>query len=266
MVFFTAFALHDCNQNQHFSMLFQFLIFILNKLFDSPSSQSDILRQQVQELEVALNSTKKANAILQTDLKESINKIHDLREIIVELEKRIKEKDNIVKSLENDIDCQKTANESLHTEMKDLLSQSEIAPTYEEKIHQLQEQLESLQPNADQSAAIERIALHLREIEDNLDRKINLLESVHMGTGTVTTCSSPSEDVSVRGSGNNLDAAISPRNFKYLAKDPSFPVDQIMRIIEKMQKHSKVEEAAIKLVRDLEMQIKALHTSYLVSR
>lgn len=38
-----------------------------------------------------------------------------------------------------------------------------------------------------------------------------------------------------------------------------------MRIIEKMQKHSKVEEAAIKLVRDLEMQIKALHTSYLVS-
>lgn len=52
---------------------------------------------------------------------------------------------------------------------------------------------------------------------------------------------------------------------QYLAKDPSFPVDQIMRIIEKMQKHSKVEEAAIKLVRDLEMQIKALHTSYLVS-
>lgn len=32
-----------------------------------------------------------------------------------------------------------------------------------------------------------------------------------------------------------------------------------------MQKHSKVEDAAIKLVRDLEMQIKALHTSYLVS-
>lgn len=52
---------------------------------------------------------------------------------------------------------------------------------------------------------------------------------------------------------------------QYLAKDPSFPVDQIMRIIEKMQKHSKVEEAAIKLVRDLEMQIKALHTSYVVS-
>lgn len=212
-----------------------------------------------------MNTNKKNNASLQNDLRESIDKIYDLREIIVELEKQIKEKDNFVRALQSDIDCQKTTNESLHTEMKSLLSQSEIAPTYEEKIHQLEEQLESLQPTSDQTAAIERIAGHLREIEDNLDRKINVLESVHMGTGTVTTCSSPSEDVSVRGSGNNLDAVISPRNFKYLAKDPSFPVDQIMRIIEKMQKHSKVEEAAIKLVRDLEMQIKALHTSYMVS-
>lgn len=223
------------------------------------------MRQQIQELETELNASKRSNSSLQTDLKESINKIYDLREIIVELEKQIKEKENIVKLLENDIDCQKTTNETLHTEMKSLLSQSEIAPTYEEKIQQLEEQLESLQPSADQTAAIERIACHLRDIEDNLDRKINLLESIHIGTGTATTCSSPSEDVSVRGSGNNLDAAISPRNFKYLAKDPSFPVDQIMSIIEKMQKHSKVEEAAIKLVRDLEMQIKALHTSYMVS-
>lgn len=51
-----------------------------------------------------------------------------------------------------------------------------------------------------------------------------------------------------------------------MTKDPSFPVNQITRIIEKIQKHSKVEEAAIKLVRDLEMQIKALHNSYMVSR
>lgn len=53
---------------------------------------------------------------------------------------------------------------------------------------------------------------------------------------------------------------------QYLAKDPSFPVDQIMRIMEKMQKHSKVEEAAVKLVRDLEMEIKTYNTSYRVSR
>lgn len=112
------------------------------------------------------------------------------------------------------MDYQKEANESLQIEMKSLLTQTEITPAYEEKIQQLEEQLESLQPNSEQSAAIDRIAVYLREIEDNLDRKTTLLESVHISTGIVTTCSSPSEDVSVRGSTTNLDASIlSPRTF-----------------------------------------------------
>lgn len=173
------------------------------------------MKQQVQEMETSLESQKLNNSKLQNDLKESINKIYDLREIIVELEKQIKEKDNQLKALEHDMSYQKTANESLQIEVKSLITQTEATPTYEEKIQQLEEQLESLQPNPEQNAAIERIAGHLREIEDNLDRKTNLLESIHIATGTVTTCSSPSEDVSVRGSGNNLDGAVlSPRYFK----------------------------------------------------
>lgn len=173
------------------------------------------MKQQIQEMESSIESQKSHSTRIQNDLKESISKIYDLREIIVELEKQVKEKDNQMKALQNDMSYHKTANESLQTEMKSLLSQSEIAPTYEEKIQHLEEQLESLQPNSEQNAAIERIAGYLREIEDNLDRKTNLLESIHVTTGTVTTCSSPSEDVSVRGSANNLDGAIlSPRNFK----------------------------------------------------
>lgn len=166
-------------------------------------------------MESTLDTYQASNARLTNDLKESISKIYDLREIIVELEKQIKEKDNKLRSLEHDMDYQKTANESLQYEMESLITQTETTPVYEEKINQLEEQLRSLQPNSDQSAAIERIACHLREIEDNLDRKTNLLESIHLMTGSATACSSPSEDVSVRGSGNNLDGAIlSPRNFK----------------------------------------------------
>lgn len=173
------------------------------------------MKQQIQEMEASIEAQKSNNAKHQNDLKESISKIYDLREIIVELEKQIKEKDNQVKAMEHDMSDQKTANESLRIEMKSLITQTEATPTYEVKIQQLEEQLESLQPNSEQSAAIERIAGHLREIEDNLDRKTNLLESIHIATGTQTTCSSPSEDVSVRGSVNNLDAAVlSPRNFK----------------------------------------------------
>lgn len=175
------------------------------------------MKQQFHEMETIIESNKLSNARLQTDLKESISKIYDLREIIVELEKQIKEKDNQVKALEHDMDYQKTANESLQIEVKSLITQTEVTPTYEEKIQLLEEQLESLQPNSEQSAAIERIAGHLRDIEDNLDRKTTLLESIHIATGTITTCSSPSEDVSVRGSRNNLDGAVlSPRNLKVI--------------------------------------------------
>lgn len=206
---------------------------------------------------------------MQTELKAAIDKIYDLREIITELEVQVNAKNDRLRMLEIDMNESTTANESLQHEVESLKTQTETAPVYEKTIEELEEQIRSLQPNAEQSAVIERIAGHLRDIEENLDRKTNLLESIHvtMQIGeSNTACSTPSEDVSIRGSAGNLDAAIiSPRNCKFLAKDPTFPVDQILRITEKLQKHTKVEEAAIKRVRDLEMQMKTLHNTYVVS-
>lgn len=190
--------------------------------------QSDALRQQIQELETTFDQSRSSNSKLQTDLKDSINKIYDLREIIVELENQIGDKNNQIKAIEQAVEYQKEANESLHVEMKSLLSQSEIAPVYEEKIQRLEEQLESLQPSSEQSAALERIAGYLRDIEENLDRKTTLLESVHISTGAVTTCSSPSEDVSVRGSITNLDGSTnSPRNYIKVRAQPHMQATMI---------------------------------------
>lgn len=225
------------------------------------------MEQQIHELKSTIETHKTNNARLQSELKAAIDKIYDLREIITDLEVQVNAKNAKLRALEINMNDTTTANESLQHEVDSLKTQTETAPVYEETIKELEEQIRCLQPNAEQSAVIERIAGHLREIEDNLDRKTNLLESIHvMQTESATACSSPSEDVSIRGSANNLDGAIiSPRNFKYLAKDPSFPIDQILRITEKLQKHTKVEEAAIKRVRDLEMQIKALHNTCVVS-
>lgn len=235
---------------------------------------------------ITIDNYKANTAKISSELKASIDKIYDLREIITELETQINTKNSKLRALENNVSDQTTANESLQHEVESLKIQSETTPVYEEQIKELEEQIRNLQPNAEQSATIERIAGHLQDIEDNLDRKTHLLESIHVMTGSVTSCSSPSEDVSIRGSLNNLDGGVlSPRNFKvsfqfqsvrqlfvsfcfdsqYLAKDPSFPIEQIFRITEKLQKHTKVEEAAMKRVRDLEMQIKALHNSYMVS-
>lgn len=229
--------------------------------------QSKQFEEKIRELTATIETLKTNISHLQSERKMEIDKIYDLRTIITDLELEVEEKNSKLRALEMHMNTTTTANESLQHEVESLKTQTETAPVYEETIKELEEQIRCLQPNAEQSAVIERIAGHLREIEENLDRKTNLLESIHvMQSEPPTSCSTPSEDVSIRGSANNLDGAIiSPRNLKYLAKDPAFPIDQILRITEKLQKHTKVEEAAIKRVRDLEMQIKALHSTYVVS-
>lgn len=167
-----------------------------------------------------IESYKINNVKLQTELKASIDKIYDLREIICELETQIKSKNSNqdallerLRALEVYMNDQTTANDSLQHEVESL--KTEITPAYKEKIKHLEEQLQSLQSTAEQNVIIERIAANLREIEDNLDRKTQVLESIYVSTGSLTTCSSPSEDVSIKGSTNNLDGTvISPRNFK----------------------------------------------------
>lgn len=51
----------------------------------------------------------------------------------------------------------------------------------------------------------------------------------------------------------------SPRSPRLL------PLDEVQRIMEKLIKHNRAEEAAIKRIRDLEMQINGIRVSYNVS-
>lgn len=106
---------------------------------------------------------------------------------------------------------QTTANESLQHEVESL--KTEVTPAYEDKIMRLEEQIQSLQLTNDQTLILDRITNQLRDIEENIDRKTRKLEDAHLSGGTATTCSSPSEDVSVKGGDTNVEF-ISPRNSK----------------------------------------------------
>lgn len=165
---------------------------------------------------------------------------------------------------------QTTANESLQHEVDSL--KTEVTPAYEEKIMKLEEQIKSLQLSTDQTIVLERIASQLRNIEENIDRKTKYLEEVQVhSAGIATTCSSPSEDVSVKGGDPTADF-ISPRNVKvifekkknvvrwidvYMLQFMAFTIELIQRIIDKLAKHTRTEEATIKQIRDLEMQMKS---------
>lgn len=92
---------------------------------------------------------------------------------------------------------------------------NEMVVNYRDKIANLEEQLQNARPSAEQSMLIEQISSQLKEIETSLDRKTRNLESLHSAIYSAS-CSSPSEDVSVKGL---ISATNSPI-------DVSFPCDQ----------------------------------------
>lgn len=157
--------------------------------------------------------------------------------------------------LETYINSQTHANESLHDEVESL--KAEFATGYREQIAQLEEQLRSVRPNAEQSLLAEQFSAQLKQIENSIDRKTRNLESLHSDICSAS-CSTPSEDVSVKDNASPIPT--TPRSPHFL------PVDDMQRIVDKLVKHTRAEEAAVKRIRDLEMQVGTIRTSYDVSR
>lgn len=221
------------------------------------------MKQQIDalQLEIKENDTKKLK--LETDLKDSLNKIYDLREIITELESQIESKTkqettfcDRIKELEAYINAQSHANDTLTHEIETLkLNIDEQA--FLERITYLEGELKKLRPSGEQSIVLETIADNLRLIENTLDRKTKFLESLHADVCSAS-CSSPSEDIS------HQDSPI--KKLDSLPQEPaSLPVDEVQRIIEKLAKHSRAEEAAVKRIKDLEMQIVSSRVNISVS-
>ncbi|KAG4070360.1 hypothetical protein HA402_006502 [Bradysia odoriphaga] len=226
------------------------------------AKEVEVMEQQIKEMTLSISDYEDKKQQLENDLKASIDKIFVLREIIAELEKQVETKSanenamtEKIKSLETYANAQSHTNESLHDEMESL--KTEMVTNYRERISSLEEQLQNARPSAEQSMLIEQISSQLKEIEISLDRKTKNLESLHSAIYSAS-CSSPSEDVSVKGLISATDSPIdTPRT------PHSLPVDDVQRILEKLVKHNRAEEAAVKRIRDLEMQIGSIRSSYL---
>lgn len=201
------------------------------------------------------------------DLKASIDKVFDLREIIADLESQIQTKtlkENVLtekcKELENYIELQNQANESLKEEA-DVEGQE-----YFEKIRYLEEQLKLVRPSNEQKLLVEQMTSQLKTIEMLLDRKTKTLEAFNALASTCsTTCSSPCEDVS-RGIDFDSSEKSPLRAIPKLSMDNGYlPFEEVQRILEKLSKHNRVEEATVKKVTDLEMTINVMKNNFNVS-
>lgn len=230
-------------------------------------SQISSLEQQIKELNSQVQSFTEQKSKYEDDLKASIDKVFDLREIIADLETQIQSKtlnENVLsakcKELENFIEHQNQANESLKEELDGV---DELG--YNERIQYLEDQLKLVRPSAEQKLLVDQMASQLKTIEMLLDRKTKTLEAFHaLASACSTTCSSPSEDVS---RGMDLDASDqSPLRIARTSTEGSFlPFEELQRILEKLSKHNRVEEATVKKVTDLEMQVNGMRALYSVS-
>lgn len=224
------------------------------------------MEQQIKEMTLSISSYEDKKHQLEVDLKEHIDKIFVLREVIKTLEGQIDAKSaselgllDKLKHLEAFVTAQTQTNESLHDEVEDL--KQEYVVGYGGKIAQLEEQLRTVRPSGEHQLMMDQVAAQLKDIETVLVRKTRHLEALHSDICSAT-CSTHSEDVSKgQGLDSNADSPeLTPRSPHCL------PVDDVQRIMDKLTKHNRAEEAAVKRIRDLEMQMASLRTSHDVSR
>uniref|UniRef100_A0A182MY74 Pericentrin/AKAP-450 centrosomal targeting domain-containing protein n=1 Tax=Anopheles dirus TaxID=7168 RepID=A0A182MY74_9DIPT len=250
--------------------------------FERVSKELESMEQQVKELTMQIADRDDRLRKMEADLKDSIDKGFTLREIISELETQIESKtinehvlETKVKELEKYIDVQNQQNESLHQEVESIKTDL-VGRGYDDKIARLEEELRRRQPTAEQSIVLEALTVQLRDIEETLERKTKNLETLHSTSGASVGCSSPSEDVSVnqdsplhrsRKSASGTGGASGGADDGSMGDDGKptvtpLPVDEVQRIFDKLHRHSRVEDVAIKRINDLEMQISNIRSGY----
>ncbi|XP_053688729.1 A-kinase anchor protein 9 isoform X2 [Sabethes cyaneus] len=230
-------------------------------IFERVTKELETTEQHVKDLTAQLGEKDDKIRKLENDLKDSIDKGFTLREIITELETQVESKSinehvlqSKVKELELYIDTQNRQNESLHQEADGMTR------GHSEKIAKLEEELRQSRPSVEQSLVLEALTVQLRDIEETLEKKTKNLETLHSNSAASLVCSSPSEDISM-----NQDSPLHRKRLREgeTAGQPlSLPVDEVQRVFDKLHRHTRIEEVAIKRINDLEMQIASVRASY----
>ncbi|KAH8379772.1 hypothetical protein KR009_007140, partial [Drosophila setifemur] len=211
------------------------------------------LEAQLREVHHQLAETNSKRDKFEVELKASIDKIFVLREIISDLETQVQTKalneqvlSEKAKQLEDYVGLQMRDNDALQQEVHSL--KTDIGEGYQTRIRLLEEKIQHSRPTAEQSVILVQVAEKLRDIETTLEQKTKVLESLHNSNNGSNSCSlSATEDVSCHVSKVPTTEG-SPSH-------PSLTVEGVQRVTEKLDRHTRVEEAAIKRIRDLEMQI-----------
>lgn len=227
------------------------------------TSEVEVLESQMREMSSLMSDTEAKKSETESELKAAIDKIWVLREIITDLEQQLQIKTDKEESLQLQINqletviAAQTKNQHELVQELDAVKMGSESKQLNEHIIHLQEELRKHKLSSEQfdvnSAALKQMKTELRDMQNQLDKRIKELESAHMCSSNLSL-SQPSEDVSIR---EQIDATRCPTPDDPTAP-PMLPLDQLLKLKEKMLKHARVEEVAFKRIKDLELQVTAL--------
>ncbi|KAK0092054.1 hypothetical protein PV326_002297, partial [Microctonus aethiopoides] len=227
------------------------------------TSEVEALESQLREMSSIISETESKRLATEMELKTAVDKIWELREIIVDLELQIQGKLEKETEMTNQIDEMKGIVDAQTRVQQELLQELEAnkisvgESQLNDHIIHLQEELRKHKLSTDHfnvnSTALKQMKSELHDMLSSLDKRIKELEALHM-CGSNLSISQPSEDVSIR---DQIDAT------RCLTPDdpnapPTLPLDLLLKLKDKMLKHARAEDVAFKRIKDLDMQLTTL--------
>ncbi|KAF5283599.1 hypothetical protein FQR65_LT13805 [Abscondita terminalis] len=220
----------------------------INKEVEHLESQMREMSKVIEENEIKRNE-------VELEKKEAIEKVFVLRDIIRDLEAQVETKAEsevelkfVIEQLQDIIKQQSATNDELNQHLSSVKNIQEVK-NYQKHVEQLEDEIQRLKLNtefAGSEGVLKQLKAQLSEFEATVDERTRELEGLHFTVST-TNCSSPSEDMSVRDQ-------IRPRS-PSVFDECDLPLQQLARLKEKLIKHLRAEDAAIKRIHDLEMEI-----------
>ncbi|XP_012282574.1 golgin subfamily A member 4 isoform X1 [Orussus abietinus] len=223
----------------------------------------EALECQLREMSSLRSDAEAKRCEMENELKAVMEKICDLKDIIAARDEQIQAKEEKEEFLMREIEQLREVIAAQSKNQQELVQELDAIKLdgengqLNEHISHLQEELMKHKLSSEHfnvnSSALKQMKLEIREMQSQLDRRTKELEALHM-CGSSLSLSQPSEDVSIR---DQIDAVRCPTPDDPQAP-PTLPLDQVLKLKEKLQKHARAEEVAFKRIKDLDMQLASL--------
>ncbi|XP_063829172.1 pericentrin-like [Ostrinia nubilalis] len=212
----------------------------------SQDAQVEQLEAQTREMNQIINELETRKAASDEELKATEEKIILLRDIIANLESQLEQKTTHETEILDELDTMKKTIEERDSKMRSLLG--ELESLRSERLEQTDVTCVKCGSEEDKySELMDKVKEQCRWLEERIHRRTARLERIHEVCST--SCSEPSEDVSLRDQRDvevkSPESPPTPRNENLV---------ELLGIWESLEAHSRAEDAALKRVRDLEMQ------------